>query len=66
MVIPLDRAHNNRLQSTAGVTYDPVGNLASDATAIYTYDPLSQLREKDFSGRGQRKRRGMPSFFAGL
>jgi RHS repeat-associated protein len=49
-MIPLDPAHNNRLQTAAGVAYDPVGNLASDATAIYTYDPLSQLREKDFSG----------------
>jgi len=49
-MIPLDSANNNRLQAAGGVIYDPVGNLASDATAIYTYDPFSQLREKDFSG----------------
>jgi len=49
-VIALDPAHNNRLQTTATVLYDSVGNLISDDTASYTYDPFSQLREKDFSG----------------
>jgi RHS repeat-associated protein len=48
-LIALDPANNNRLQSASGVSYDAVGNLASDATATYTYDPFSQLREKDFS-----------------
>src|SRR5207248_855899 len=29
-------------------TYDPMGDLASDAASAYAYDPLLQMREKDY------------------
>jgi RHS repeat-associated protein len=40
----------NRLRVGAGspYTYDPMGDLASDAASAYAYDPLLQMREKDY------------------
>jgi RHS repeat-associated protein len=37
--------------SPSPYTYDPVGNLASDAEATYAYDPFSMLQEKDYQNK---------------